>query len=363
MCVRVLGMSGPTHPIGRKVGLSPPASDDSGGFVPQSPLSGTDHAHLIKVLGLSELLPVRGERDRRIAAIAAAQRGRVSRRQLLSAGVSASTIHRMVVRAMLHPLHGGVYAVGHLTPVELGAETAALLACADGAVLSHRTAAGLWKLRPPIEGDVHVTTGERQGRRDGIRTHRTRRLDPRDIRTYELLPVTSPARTVLDLASIERAREVERALDEGIVRKILRVSEVEDVLGRASGLRGAALLARILERRRGPTVTRSAAEERFLSLIRDALLPPPEINVSIHGYEVDFLWRTQRLVVEVDGYAYHGHRGAFERDRRKDAQLRAAGLSSMRVTWLQMKDEPYALIAHVAQALVWAEAHAAAPAA
>ena len=138
--------------------------------------------------------------------------------------------------------------------------------------------------------------------------------------------------------------------------EILRIADVEDVLRRASSLRGAPLLAGILERRRGPTVTRSEAEERFLSLIREALLPPPEVNVSIHGYEVDFLWRTQRLVVEVDGYAYHGNRGAFERDRRKDAKLRAAGLSSMRVTWLQMQDESYALIAHVAQALVWAEA-------
>jgi len=266
----------------------------------------------------------------------------------------------MVVRAMLHPLHGGVYAVGHLAPVELGAETAALLACPDGAVLSHRTAAALWKLRPPIGGDVHVTIGEKQGQRAGIHTHRTRRLDPQDIRTYELLPVTSPARTVLDLANLERVREVERALEEGIVRRILRVSDVEDVLSRASGLHGAPVLAGILERRRGPTVTRSEAEERFLALIRDALLPVPEVNVSIHGYEVDFLWRAQRLVVEVDGYAYHGNRGAFERDRRKDAQLHAAGLSTMRVTWLQMQDEPYALVAHVAQALVWADARDAA---
>jgi very-short-patch-repair endonuclease len=162
------------------------------------------------------------------------------------------------------------------------------------------------------------------------------------------------------VANLERAREVERALDEGIVRRILRISDVEDVLSRASGLRGAPLLAGILEQRRGPTATRSEAEERFLSLIRDALLPAPEVNVSIHGYEVDFLWRKQRLVVEVDGYAYHGNRSAFERDRRKDAQLRAAGLSGMRVTWRQMQDEPYALIAHVAQALVWAEARAAA---
>jgi len=353
-------MSGPTRAIRRKVGLIRPTGDDLGGCEPQGPLSDTDRVHLVKVLGVSELLPVRGGRDRRIAAIAAAQRGRVSRRQLLAAGVSASTIQRMVVRAMLHPLHGGVYAVGHLAPVELGAETAALLACPDGAVLSHRTAAALWKLRPPIGGDVHVTIGEKQGQRAGIHTHRTRRLDPQDIRTYELLPVTSPARTVLDLANLERVREVERALEEGIVRRILRVSDVEDVLSRASGLHGAPVLAGILERRRGPTVTRSEAEERFLALIRDALLPVPEVNVSIHGYEVDFLWRAQRLVVEVDGYAYHGNRGAFERDRRKDAQLHAAGLSTMRVTWLQMQDEPYALVAHVAQALVWADARDAA---
>jgi len=308
------------------------------------------------VLGVSEVLPVWGGRDRRIAAIAERQRGRVSRRQLLSAGVSASTIHRIVVKGMLHALHGGVYAVGHPAPVELGPETAALLACSDGAVLSHLTAAALWKLRPRAAEEVHATIGGRQGKRAGIRVHRTRRLDPQDIRTYELLPVTSPARTVLDLASLERVREVERALEEGIVRRILKVSDVEDVLSRASGLHGAPLLAGILERRRGPTVTCSEAEERFLALIRDALLPAPEVNVSIHGYEVDFLWRPQRLVVEVDGFAYHGNRGAFERDRRKDARLHAAGLSTMRVTWLQMQDEPYALVAHVAQVLVWAEA-------
>ncbi len=342
------------------MGLIAHKSDDLGGCVPPGPLGDTNRAHLVQVLGSRELLPVRGGRDRRIAAIAAAQRGRVSRRQLLSAGVSASTIHRMVARAMLHPLHGGVYAVGHLAPVELGAETAALLACADGAVLSHQTAAALWKLRPPCGEEVHVTMGDNRRRRAGIRTHRTRRLEARDVRTYELLPVTSPARTLLDLATSVRPRDVERALEEGIVRQILRISDVEDVLRRASSLRGAPLLAGILERRRGPTVTRSEAEERFLSLIREALLPPPEVNVSIHGYEVDFLWRTQRLVVEVDGYAYHGNRGAFERDRRKDAKLRAAGLSSMRVTWLQMQDESYALIAHVAQALVWAEARSAA---
>ena len=140
-------------------------------------------------------------------------------------------------------------------------------------------------------GEVHVTIADT--RRDAPASARLGRGGSKLGTSGPMSSCPSPPRPapLLDLATIERPRDVERALEEGIVRKILRISDVEDLLRRASGLRGAPLLAGILERRRGPTVTRSEAEERFLSLIREALLPPPEINVSVHGYEVDFLWR------------------------------------------------------------------------
>jgi very-short-patch-repair endonuclease len=103
-------------------------------------------------------------------------------------------------------------------------------------------------------------------------------------------------------------------------------------------------------------VTDSQAEEMFFALMRDAQLPEPEVHAPIHGYTVDFLWRAQRLVVEVDGYKYHSSRVAVERDSKKSAKLTAAGLHVMRVTWRQMTDEPYAVIVRVAQALARAEA-------
>lgn len=321
-----------------------------------------ESAHLVKVLGVRDLTPVSGPRDRRIAAIAEAQRGRVSRRQLLAAGIGESTIDRLLVKGQLQRLHGGVYAVGHLAPISLGAETAALLACGEGTVLSHHTAATLWKLaRAGDDGIVDVVVPEGQAtRRYGVRVHRSRLLLPREICVRHGLPVTSPARTLLDIAEVVSQRELERALDQGLVNRIVRIPEVTDVLSRAIGRRGAPRLASMLERRSGPTITRSEAEERMLGLIRAAQLPPPEVNVRIHGYEVDFLWREQRVVVEVDGYRYHAGRSAFERDRAKAASLTAAGLQVMRITWLQMDEESHAVIARLAQSLVWGDVRRAA---
>lgn len=280
----------------------------------QPPPGGAESTHLVKLPGGRTVTPVSGPRDQRIATIAQAQRGRVSRRQLLAAGIGTNTIDRLLSRGQLQRVHTGVYAVGHLAPIPLGAETAALLACREGTVLSHRTAAGLWKLRPAGYGDgtVEVTIRGRQtARPPGVRVHRTRLLTAREVRLSQGLPVTSPARTLLDIAELVSERELERALDEGLVSRVVRVGEVTDVLSRAVGRRGAPLLAAVLDRRSGPTVTRSEAEERMLGLIRAAQLPPPEVNVRVHGFEVDFLWREQEVVVEVDGYRYHGGRSAF----------------------------------------------------
>lgn len=141
--------------------------------------------------------------------------------------------------------------------------------------------------------------------------------------------MTSPARTLLDLADLLIGRDLERVFDEMLVQRLVRIFEVVELLQRATGRAGGPLLAALLERQRGPVFTRSEAEERFLALIRGAQLPEPEVNVRIHGYAVDFLWRSQRLVVEIDGFRFHSTRSAFEHDRRKDAALRAAGLAVM----------------------------------
>ncbi len=317
--------------------------------------SHSDHQipNLVKVLGVRDPVVVSGTRDERIAAIATRQQGRVSRRQLRAAGIGDGVIQRLIARGTLHREHPSVFAVGHHAPMPLGAEAAALLACADGTVLSHLTAAMLWGLETPRPRRVDVLIeGRETARPRGVRVHRTVQLPARDIRVKHQLPLTSPPRALLDIADGLPMRQLERGLDQALVSRVVRVGQIAEVLARAGGRRGASRLQKLIENATGTTtVTRSQAEERMLALIRAADLPHPEVNCRTRGYEVDFLWREHGVVVEVDGYRYHSSRSAFERDSAKGAKLTAAGLHVMRVTWLQMEADSYAVVARLAQAL------------
>jgi very-short-patch-repair endonuclease len=331
--------------------------------VRSDPASGHEGTHLVEVLGVSAPVSAFGPPDRRIATIAAAQRGRIARGQLLSAGISNSAIRRRIVRGLLHPEHPGVYAVGHAAPQPWSRETTALLSCGMAAVLSHRSAAELWELIPADGPDrrVEVTVAGRQtGRPPGVIVHRSAILTGRDVALRHGLPVTSPARTLLDEAEILADRELERALDEAIIQKLVDRAAIDDVLSRAAGRHGAPALAGVLERYGEPARTRSEAERRFLALVKAAKLPIPLVNHPIRGYTIDFMWPRQRLAVEIDGYRYHSARGAFERDRAKGANLAAAGLCVVRFTWLQLVSEPHVVIARTAQALAWQESRSAA---
>jgi very-short-patch-repair endonuclease len=211
----------------------------------------------------------------------------------------------------------------------------------------------MWHIRRPNAGDglIHITApGDKGVRVAGAKVHRTRLLEPQDIRIHQRLPVTSPARTVLDIAPALTLRELERALDEALIAKLFSRTQITAFLDRTPRRPGAPRLKALLDRP-ATTRTRSEAEERFLALVRAAELPAPEVNAQLDGYEIDFLWRARRLAVEVDGYAFHGGRPAFERDRQRDARLQAKGATTMRVTWLQMQHEPYAVVGRIAQAL------------
>ena len=164
--------------------------------------------------------------------------------------------------------------------------------------------------------------------------------------------MTSPARTLRDIAGTVTMRELERAVDEALIRRIVRLKQLRDAVAQDQGRPGGPILTALLEHRGSSTITRSQAEERMLELLRAGNLPEPECNARVNGYEVDFLWRAQRLIVEVDGYAYHATRSAFERDRAKGAAMAAAGYLVIRITWLQMVHEPYVVLVHIAQA--WA---------
>jgi very-short-patch-repair endonuclease len=161
--------------------------------------------------------------------------------------------------------------------------------------------------------------------------------------------ITSPARTLLDLAIHQSAHDLARAADEARVHRLVTDRSLDEQFSRYPTHRGAAALKESIHVE--PALTRSEAERRLLELIRAAKLPEPETNARLGPYEVDFLWRAQRLVAEVDGYAFHSTRRAFERDRRRDADLAARGIRVVRVTWRQIAGEREVLIATFAAAL------------
>ncbi len=295
--------------------------------------------------------------DLEIVRISRAQNGNVTWRQLLGAGLTPDAVRARVARGQLHRLHRQVYAVSDPTLTPLARESAAVLALGDGALISHRSAAALWSLAELEGRTVDVMLVGRSCRaRAGIRLHRVTWLDQRDVRTRAHLPVTAPARTLVDFASSARPAELEMAVAEARVRGLVREAELRSALERApSNHPGRRRISVLLEIERGPALTRSEAERKLLALVRSAQLPTPEANAPLHGYEVDFLWRRSRLVVEVDGHAYHASHAAFERDRRRDRVLTAAGLQVMRVTWRQLVEEPLAVVTHIGIAVAVGE--------
>ena len=186
-----------------------------------------------------------------------------------------------------------------------------------------------------------MTVATRSGRRGqaGIDLHCVRRLDQRDVTVLDGIPITTVARTLVDLCAVVPPRMVEKALEQSYVLQLIAPGAIEDALERAAGRRTAALTRLLAAETRAPTLTRSELEEAFLELCRRGGLPDPEVNVHLHGYEVDFLWRDQKRVIEVDGYAFHSMRGAFERDRRKDVDLELAGFPVTRFTHNQVLHE------------------------
>jgi very-short-patch-repair endonuclease len=206
---------------------------------------------------------------------------------------------------------------------------------------------------PPelVEISIARTTGVR---RPGIRIHRTTTLEPQDLRKLDGIPVTSPARTLLDLGTVLRPSGLERAFAQAETKRLVRRTDLVALLERHGRRPGAGPLRALLEAEAGPAFTRSEAERKLLELVRAAELPGPKTNARLGAYEVDFLWPRHRLVVEVDGYRFHSQRSAFERDRRRDAELTRRGFTVIRVTWRQLVDEPHAVVARIAAALALA---------
>lgn len=261
----------------------------------------------------------------------------VTARQLTDANVGAAAIRYRARTGRLHRLHRGVYAVGYVSPSPHARVMAAVLACGRGAVLSHRSAAVLWELLPRWRGPVEVIAPGKHIHR-GVRAHRSAGLGA-DERTVHLgIPVTTPARTLVDLADVLDDRALARAVNEARVLRLVRLDDVAGLLARSRGRRAPARLAQFVDR--GDQPTRSAFEDAFLLFAERHGLPRPEVNQRVAGHEVDMLWRRQRLVVELDGRTFHDHDRAFERDRDRDADLLAYGYSVVRVTWRRLTQRP-----------------------
>jgi very-short-patch-repair endonuclease len=302
--------------------------------------------------------PADGERDRgnvgagAIAKLARKQHGVVTRTQLLTLGMHTGAIKRRVRAGRLRPLYRGIYLVGPIIQ-PLARQMAAVLACGQGAVLSHRSAAALWNLLPyrANSGPVHITVIAADRRHPGIRTHRVSALPRDEITTRHGIPVTTPARTILDLAAELSPAELEQAVGYAEKNHVTTRRQLQSLLARYPRRRGTAALRTLLDRPTRPAFTRSNPERRLLELIRKAGLPAPELNFKTEHYELDLYWPEYRLAVEVDTLWTHGSESSFEADRRRDAELAADGIQVMRLTDVGIADEPERQVALIAQAL------------
>jgi very-short-patch-repair endonuclease len=289
--------------------------------------------------------------ERRVAEIAGGQDNLITNEALIALGVGRNAISHRLASGRWQRLHKGVYLIGPAPPTLSARARAAVFTCGEGSVLSHLTAAQLWGLLPAGE-DVHVTvSGRNPGVRQGVQVHRVRRLEMDEVTAKDALPLTTPARTICDLAATEALHEVETALAEARVHRLATDRQLLAVIGGAPTRRGASIVRNLLAQEDDSGYTRSRAERRLRELIRAAGLDRPLFNEPVLGHVVDVVWPKQRLVVEVDGYQYHGHRAAFERDRRRDQELVAAGYRVIRITWLQLRDRPIETIMRIAQAL------------
>jgi len=270
--------------------------------------------------------------DATLAAVAGGQHSLVTATQLRQVGVDHDATDYRLRVGRLHLIHRGVYAVGHPELTPEGRFLAAVLALGDGAVLSHLPAAILWqilrKLWLPDDSDIDVTTPRRLKPRPGIRPHSAPTLKPADWTRFKGIPVTTPARTLLDVATLLPARTFRRAVHEAEVQRRVNHRQLRaQIAGR--GTRSAAVLRAVIDE--GPAPTRSGLEDDALDLLREHGFLRPETNARVEGFEVDLFYADHRLVIEVDSERYHGTAYARRNDARKQARLEAAGYRVIRL--------------------------------
>lgn len=274
-----------------------------------------------------------------MAALASRQHGVAARRQLLALGVGRHTITRLLRRGHLHVVHRGVYAVGHRRLTRYGNWLAAVLAAGPGAVLSHRSAAALWGIRDFNRRTIEITA-PREVQRPNLSVCDST-LPPDETTTHDAIPITTPARTLLDLAAVLDEHALARAAERAEALRLTSPTSVADLVARYPRRPGTPNLNRLIEEHRiVPTDTRSHLERRFLTFLDANDLPRPLVNELEDKITPDFRWTAERLIVELDGFETHGTRAAFERDRARDRALTVEDWRVVRVTQRQLDDAP-----------------------
>ncbi len=276
--------------------------------------------------------------DSAIANLAARQHGNVTRPQLQPLGLSDSVISRRVAAGRLHRVHAGVYAVGRPPTTDLERAAGAVLACGEDALLSHASALALWELAPRGWPSRVEVTGPGHRRPSGLIVHRCSTLTARDRKHRQRIPVTSPARTLLDCAVRLTAKTLTRAVNDALRRHLLRRWHLQELTSRCGGHPGAARLTPFAEVDHEPT--RSPLEDEFLDFCRRYGLPVPKVNVMLGDFEVDALFEAERVIVELDSFTYHSSRDAFERDRMRDLSALRNGLVTVRITRERLERRP-----------------------
>lgn len=300
-----------------------------------------------------------GSPGRAISALATRQHGVVSRNQLRALGLSDDEITDRASSGFLQPLFRGTFAVGHLAITRQSRLLTAVLACGEGTVLSHWSAAELLGLSDKQLPVVDVIPPSWAGRKiQGIRWHRVRLPEADEIEIRDRIPCTTVSRTLVDVAGRTGWSAMRRLVEQAAILRVLDVDEIDRILARGRR-RGAPRLRVILTPWRSTVEQRprlrSRLEARLLPrLIEEGLtIPRSNAKLDIDGYrvEVDLLWEEQRLAIETDGEQTHGTPVAFHRDRKRDQILLAAGYRTARITWDQVRDEPAAVINRIARML------------
>lgn len=287
------------------------------------------------------------KRNRRAWELAGRQHGVVARRQLLTLGFSSREIEHRVTRRRLHLVMRGVYAVGwpRLTPKRRW--MAAVLACGEGALLSHRSAAALWEIgsEKGREIDISVCRLTRL-RRPGIRVRSRPGMGEGDIDRRDGIPVTSVVRTLVDIATELSPTAMERAVNEADKLDLIDPETLRSALDGYDGESGVRPLRAILDARTF-RLSDSDLEIFFRPIAEAAGLPPPLTKQMVNGFEVDFYWPELGLIIETDGLRYHRTPSSQARDVQRDRAHILAGMTPLRFTHYEVKYEA----AKVARAL------------